>query len=238
MSRILFIDVETSPLLSYVWEAWEANSLHIEKQREIICVAYKWEGGKVHVFGLDKNKPRAIAKRLRRLLDECDVAVAQNGNAFDFKIINTFIIKHGLPPPSPYKTVDTLLIARRHFKFASNKLNDLGEYLGVGKKVETGGFKLWLSCLRKDREAWRKMKKYNKVDVILLEKVYNKLRGWAKSPILRDGFVCPVCGSAHVHLSGWKIYKTYKAQRFQCRNCGAWRESSLKVKFQKKDYLK
>lgn len=237
-NRILFIDIETSPLLSWVWEMWQTDVLHVEKQREIICVAYKWEGGKVHVFGLDKNKPRSIAKKLRELLDRCEIGIAHNGDNFDFKMINTFIIKHSLPPPSPYKTIDTLKIARRHFKFSSNKLNELGQYLGVGHKIDTGGFKLWIECIRKKKWAWEKMKKYNKQDVVLLEKVYNKLRGWAKTPIIRDGFVCPTCGSADINFRGWSISKNYKSRKYQCRQCGSWKTSNIKVKLEKREYLK
>ena len=44
-----------------------------------------------------------------------------------------------MPPPSPYKTIDTLKIARKYFGFNSSKLDDLGRVLGAGEKVRHGG---------------------------------------------------------------------------------------------------
>lgn len=225
MPNILFIDIETSANLAYVWEMWQQDVIAFEKEREIICVAYKWEGSAVKVFARDRFKPKEIAKKLRDLLDKADVAVAHNGDHFDFKMINTAIIKQGLKPPSPYKTIDTKKLAYSKFRFNSNKLDNLGQYLGLGKKIDTGGFKLWLACLRKDKKAWRKMKGYNKQDVVLLEKVYNKLRGWSNTtPIQREGFVCAVCGSNHFNRHGWKFNKKFKVRRMQCQSCGHWTE--------------
>ena len=162
---------------------------------------------------------------------------AHNGDKFDIKMANSFFIKYGLTPPSPYKSIDTLKIAKKIFRFNSNKLNDLGEYLGIGKKINTGGFQLWLRCLRGEKSAWAKMKRYNKQDVVLLEKVYNKLVPWDNSNT-EMGFVCPICGSTNLQKRGWNINKIYKSQRYQCRDCGRWSQSNKRIKFNNEEYLK
>jgi Zn ribbon nucleic-acid-binding protein len=152
---------------------------------------------------------------------------------------NTFFIKEGLTPPSPYKVIDTLTIARSKFKFMSNKLDDLGKYLGVGRKVDTGGFKLWLGCLKGDKKSWKLMRKYNKQDVSLLEDIYIKLRGWGTNlPAVKTGILCPTCGSDDIQFRGWNTNKIWRTKRIQCLNCGKWSESNIKEKIYNKEYVK
>jgi len=63
-----------------------------------------------------------VVRVLRDLIDEADVVVAHNANGFDNKIAMARILSHGLTPPSPFVSVDTLITARRVFKFGANSL--------------------------------------------------------------------------------------------------------------------
>lgn len=241
--KILLLDIETSPNLAYVWEKYEQDVLSFEKEREIISFAFKWLGEKsVKSFCLADSSKIELTKKLHKLFDEADIIVAHNGDEFDIKMANSSFVFHGLKPPSQYKTIDTLKIARSKFRFNSNKLDDLGKYLGFGEKIETGGFKLWLKCLRGDRGAWKKMKRYNKHDVVLLEKVYRILRPWATNlPNINKerGMVCPVCGSTNVQKRGFIITILFRKQRFNCRTCGHWSSSNInKNRGNKIEYLK
>jgi uncharacterized protein YprB with RNaseH-like and TPR domain/predicted RNA-binding Zn-ribbon protein involved in translation (DUF1610 family) len=227
--RILFLDIETSPNLAYVWEKYEQDVISFEKERELLSFAYQWNDKKnvkcCALCDFEKNKQFELVSKLHSLFDKADIIVAHNGDEFDIKMSCSFFAHFNLKPPKPYKTIDTLKIARKKFRFNSNKLDDLGEYLGVGRKMETGGFKLWLGCLRGDKKSWDKMKKYNKGDVVLLEKVYNKLIPWDTNRINinnKEGFLCPACGSSNLQARGWNIALKYKTQRFHCQNCGKW----------------
>jgi len=234
----LLLDIETSPNLAYVWEKYEQDVISFEKERELLSFAYKWSGDKnVKCFSLNELTPLRLTKKLHELFGEAEVIVAHNGDNFDIKMANAFFAHFNLKPPSPYKTIDTLKIARSKFRFNSNKLNDLGEYLGLGTKVETGGFKLWLGCLKGNRLAWKKMKEYNKRDVELLEKVYWKLKPWVNTPSFEEGIKCPSCGSTHVQKRGWNLNRIFKSQRYQCTDCGKWCHSSRKIKHNKGEYL-
>jgi len=240
MKKLLFYDIETSPLLSYVWEMYEANTLATEKERELMSFAYKWQGEKkVEVESLRNNTEKDLVKKLYDLFNEADIICGHNSNGFDNKMANSFFIKQGLQPPSPYQTIDTLQIARTKFRFASNRLNDLGQYLDCGEKVATGGFGLWLKCLKGDDKAWKLLEQYNKRDVELLESVYLKLAPWAKNiPQIGFGMQCPGCGSFHVQARGWNINRVFMNRRFQCMDCGRWSSSSNKIKHNKEVYLK
>lgn len=240
MNKVLLIDLETSPNLGYIWEKYEQNVLSFVTERDLLSFSYKWEGEKsVKVCSLEECTIKELVGKLHKLFNEAEIIIAHNGDNFDIKMSNTFFINHGFNPPSPYKTIDTLKIARSKFKFNSNKLNDLGEYLGLGKKVETGGFGLWLGCLKGDKKSWALMRKYNKQDVALLEKVYLKLRSWGTNlPTAKVGLVCPACGSSKLQSRGWQVNKVFKSKRFQCQNCSKWSLSSIKIKHNNKEYAK
>jgi DNA-directed RNA polymerase subunit M/transcription elongation factor TFIIS len=100
-----------------------------------------------------------------------------------------------------YTTIDTLKVARQAFRFNSNKLNYIADFLGIGQKIKTE-FGLWKDIvLNKDKVAMDKMIKYCIKDVILLEQVFKALN----SHILpkthygvifgEDRGTCPECGS-------------------------------------------
>ncbi len=239
MQKLLIFDIETSPNTSYTWEKYQQDVIAFEKEREIICFAYKWLGEKeVKVYSSGTTSHRKLITTLHSLFDEADIILAHNGDRFDIKMANTAFIESKLPPPSPYKTIDTLKIARNKFRFNSNKLNDLAIRLGVGEKVDTGGFKLWLKCLQGDKKSWRLMEKYNKMDVILLEKVYLKLRSWAKTPEIEHGMVCTTCGSKNIQFRGWNVNSVFRSKRYQCQDCGKWGMSNLKERHNQLEYIK
>ena len=238
--KVLLIDIETSPNLGYCWGKYEQDIIKFEKEWSIISFSYKWLGDKettvlalpdFPLYKTDKASDKDIIRKIWDVLDQCDICIGQNLDRFDIRKINSRFVVNGLTPPSPYKTVDTLKIAKKYFGFNSNKLNDLGNYLGVGQKANTGGFQLWLDCAAGNKEAWKKMKKYNKQDVVLLEKVYLKLRPWLSNhpnvSVLKPVTSCFTCGSDKVQRRGYSYSKMSKYQRYQCCACGSWSQGKL-----------
>ena len=240
--KILLYDIENSPSLGYVWGKYDQNVVEFAENWSILCFAYKWLDEKqTHVVSLpdfklykkDKKNDKHVVKALWDLFNEADLIIAHNGNSFDQKKVNTQFLIHGFTPPSPYKQIDTKLVAKRYFRFDSNKLDDLGEYLKVGRKVHTGGFELWKGCMAGDISAWNKMRKYNKQDVVLLEKIYLKMRHWIDNhphvKFLTDARgKCASCGSGRLQKRGFGLNGSHKKiQKYQCQGCGSW--SSGKV---------
>ena len=238
-ARILCWDCETSPLITYTWKIWEANAIEVIEDWQMLCFSWRWLGEKtIHVLGQDDfkgykpgvNNDKKLIEALRQLFDEADVIVAHNGNSFDQKKAQARMMIHGLPPPSPYKQIDTKLVAKRYGAFTSNKLDDLGKDLSIGQKLETGGFATWKGCLAGDPKAWAKMKRYNKQDVALLEEVYLKLRPWmsnhpAINLLNRDMNACPICGKGPMTRQGTKSAKTTTYQQWKCKSCNGWSRS-------------
>lgn len=233
--RIAFFDIETAPLKAYAWEKYETNLIEIISGGYMLCFAVKWLGKeKIEVYGLpdfpgykkNKEDDLLLVTKLWEIMNEADVIVAHNGDSFDIKTSNKRMSVNGLPPPAPYKTIDTLKIARQSFKFPSNKLDDLGIEFKIGRKLPHTGFHLWKGCMEGDPKSWDLMKRYNKQDVVLLEKVYLKVRPWAKTypnlNVYNQSFKCPRCGSNRIQKRGNLYTNTYKYQRYHCTECRGW----------------
>jgi uncharacterized protein YprB with RNaseH-like and TPR domain len=173
--KIAFFDVENAPSLGYFWgHLWETSIISVTNPWYMLSFSYRWMGEKkIHchalpdypLFKKDPENDKHLIEDLHDLLDEADVVIAHNGDRFDIRKSNARFIMQGLKPPSPYKSIDTLKAARRFFHFQSNKLDDLGQYLGVGRKLPHTGFDLWKRCMAGERGAWKTMREYNMHDV-------------------------------------------------------------------------
>jgi hypothetical protein len=231
--RILLYDIENTPTVVTTWGLWEQNAIETLEEWYLLSYAYKWLGeDTVHVVALpdfkgyskDKKNDKALCESLHKLFDEADIVVAHNGNSHDQPKSNARFIYHGLTPPSPYKQIDTKNIAKKYFKFNSNSLNNLGTYLKLGNKIENGGIALWRACMDGDMKSWSTMKKYNKQDVVLLEKVYEKLTPWMfKFPVVPQSHdECPRCQSKRFQSRGKWMYAVGAYKKLQCKDCGHW----------------
>jgi len=233
--KILLLDIETSPNLSYVWGHYEQNVIAHELEWYMLSWSVRWlhdepvtrclADYKDYVAGSDDDK--SLVQELWGFLDDANVVVWQNGDKFDYRKINTRFLRHGIRPPRPYRTVDTLKIARKHFAMNSNKLDDLGKYLGVGHKLEHKGFELWKGCILGDPDSWETMKAYNEQDVELLQRVYLKLLPWVfnhPNVSTLKGLIdaCRNCGASDVVHEGFILTATGKRPQYRCTYCDTW----------------
>lgn len=237
MTNIYVIDIETAPKIAYVWRFFKEHvgAKQVLDHGHIMSFAAKKLGSDQIIYHENrKDDDSLITKHLIEVLDDADIVIAQNGDRFDLPTINGRALVHGFQPPSPYKTVDTLQVARKEFKFERNSLEYLAMVLGCeakGGHHKFPGFELWLECLRGNEEAWEEMQVYNIQDVLTLEEVYLKMRPWIRNhPNLgiyleQDQAVCPKCGSKHVHQRGYTTTNTGKYKKFRCVNCGGWGRS-------------
>jgi hypothetical protein len=239
--RTLILDIETRPVLAWVWGLKDQNIAvnQIFSDWRVIAWAAKWLGdapNKVIYMdqrkakGTDNDKP--ILEPLWKLLDEADIVITQNGRNFDGPKLNARFMELGMKPPTPYRHLDTYQIAKHAAAFTSNKLEYLTDRLCTKYKKLTHkkfpGFSLWKECLAGNKDAWEEMRTYNVHDVLSTEELYMKLRAWApanapKAYITAEaGRECATCGEGRLQKRG--IYRTRKArmQRYQCQGCGTW----------------
>jgi len=117
-----------------------------------------------------------MIQKFAKIADTADELIAQNGDNFDIKWLRTRCIYHGIPISPKFNSIDTLKMARQGFRFNANRLDYMGRFLGYGGKVDTN-FDMWKDILLKnDAKQMTLMVDYCKEDVILLEKVYNRLQ--------------------------------------------------------------
>lgn len=237
-AKILLIDIETAPNRAYVWGMWKNNVglNQLISTGYVLCWSAKWlDDDYIYSSGLpdykklykeDPENDRQVVQDAWDMMNEADMIVAHNGKRFDVPVLNSRFAVHGFEPPASYKIIDTLQIAKRNFKFLSNRLDALGKFLGVGRKIDTGGFELWARVMRGDLKAWKQMQEYNDQDVLLMEDVYKKLRAWDKqhpNTALYGDLErpqCNVCGSDHVHKKGYDYTNVSIFHRFKCAECG------------------
>ena len=231
--KILLLDLEVAPNTAHVWGIYDQN-ISINQLLEssyTLCYAAKWYGdNKLYFKSVYKHGKDDMLKSIHALMDEADAIVHYNGSRFDIPIIHKEFLLNNMPPPSPVKQIDLLQVARRQFRFVSNKLDYVAQALGLGAKTEHEGHTLWVKCMNNDRRAWKTMEEYNKNDVILLEKVYDKFKGWIKSHPNHNAYsantVCPICGSSKLHKRGTVRSRVSIFQRYQCQQCGGWSRSA------------
>lgn len=236
----LFWDIETSLILgTYFQLKTQYNSPQgVLEDWYIICIGYKWEHSKsVEVLIADGKNDKEIVIKICELFDKADEIIHHNGDKFDMKKLNTRVLYHGLPPLPKYNTVDTLKQARKHFGFTSNSLDYLSTYLGLGEKISTG-FSLWMRVLKGDKAAVKEMAVYCKHDVLLLEKVFNKMVAYIDYGVNYNllsgvGTRCPTCGSDDLMKRGFSANKAGKYQKYVCNSCGKWCSAGNR---EKRDY--
>lgn len=239
MKRICFLDVEVSPEKVYVYERYEASVVGKVERSILFSIAWKWEGDKeVYCKSLidfkikEPHDDKPLTEFAWKLLDEADVVIAHNGTSFDVKKLNAFFIYHKLKPPSPFKQVDTLKVARKYFKFFGNSLNDISEFFGIGKKIETE-HGLWYKCLNANKRAYSQMKRYNKHDVRLLVDIYKRMLPYIEihppiNPTMKKHGTCNNCGKDKLQSRGITIVSSgVRSHRYHCQGCGHW--SRVKV---------
>lgn len=233
--NILFIDIETSPNLAYVYGAFKQNiaPIQFKDHTYILSFAAKWLGNNEVIYSSNiTGNDSYIVKEIISLLDKADIVVAHNAKKFDIPVILGRAAINGNMPPSPFKIIDTLSVCKRHFRLPRFNLEYLAEVFNCkNRKLDHGkfpGYKLWIECINKNAEAWIENKKYNIQDVLVLEELYHKIKPWDTChPNLgvlaeKGETLCPKCGSEHINFRGYTTTNVGKYRKYVCLDCGGW----------------
>lgn len=235
-AKVLILDIETAPIMAYVWGIWQQNVGTHQIQSDWFCLTWaaKWlfedkvYSGKLKPKEVANQDDKRIIWGIWHLVNEADIVIAHNGAKFDMPKLNSRFIINGLNPPLPYQIIDTLVHIRRQFGFTSNKLDYVNKLLNLERKKDTN-FELWEKCMKGNADALSEMEAYNIQDVRILEETYLAIRPWIKPHPNMGLFIldesehrCPNCGSDKLTEQS-KCYNTsaniYELMR--CDNCGA-----------------
>lgn len=229
--RVLFLDIETTPALVYVWRIFKP---HIDVDQivtptSVLCFAAQWMGEKRVLW--ERRAKNGNTKRLMQiahgLLSKADVVVTYNGDSFDLPRLYAEFAIHNMPPAPPVYSIDLLQSVKR-FGFTSRRLAHVGPLLKIGEKIRHEGWPLWIGCMNEDNKLWEQMETYNRQDVVLLSRLYDRILPWVKNafPVSEsrgsEHPTCPRCGGMRIKSFGVRATASYTYRRFQCMRCGGW----------------
>lgn len=238
-ARILLLDIETLPGEYYAFDP-RVEYLSPDKQIKdwsIACWGAKWlfddeiMGERVTTQEAFDRDDKSILVGIWKLMNEAAIVITQNGINFDHKKLNSRFIEHKLPPPARFLKVDTYKTAKEVLGQSYNRLDELGQKLGIGKKIDMS-FIDWKKCLTNDKaadEALDRMLTYCKRDISpLLEDVYLAMLPYMENhPNMNvfsynDTEVCRNCESSDLKV-GDKPYATPQGlwKSWRCNSCGA-----------------
>lgn len=231
--KILFIDLETLPNQGFFFDVFSDRGIplaFVVRPKSIITISYKWLGDeKATVIKATPYNDKKALKEFIPHWEEANYIVFHYGNKFDKPFLAARLMVNGLPPLADVATIDTYLLAKKHFgkTLNSNKLDHLGDILGVGRKNHTDA-SLWVRCAQGDKEAIQEMADYNAQDVDLLEAVFVKMLPYIRTAFNINLFldqpekVCNSCGHSDLQQKGFYMTGSSLKHRFQCKSCKAW----------------
>lgn len=188
-----YFDLETSLMQGYFFDIWEQNipMSRVTKQSHLLSASWAFndsepQGVRMTPEDVKTGNDLEIVVKLIEALNSCDVAVSFNGRRFDFKKLNTRAIYWGLPPVVIPKNIDLMLDAKRLFKFPSNSMQNISDYLSLDGKISTSSSRLWERCMEYDNydvcdNALQEMLTYNLQDIRATRDLHYKFMGWSKT---------------------------------------------------------
>jgi len=230
---ILLFDIETAPLKAYLWSMWQQGvSLEMtDGGWYVLCWAARWLFSDEVMSDVVtprevkiENDKRVVAS-VWDLIDKADILVGHNIDKFDLKRLRWRWLIHEMKPPMPFRTVDTLKVAKKEFDPPSRKLDGINKFLGKTRKIKTDA-QLWIDCIEGDKQALRDIEEYCRGDVFALEDTYLAFRPWIHSHpnigLYRelDEPVCSNCGGTDIKWKGYYYTDISKFRAGRCE-CGA-----------------
>lgn len=241
---ILTLDIERLPGLAAVnfWGLgdYKHRRIHADDVLEwprTICLAWRWYGRKRVEFAAEWQAEgrEGMLRTAWGLFDRADIIVGHNVERFDAKHLVAEWMTLGLTPPAPWKSVDTLKVARARAAFESNTLDALCKRLGEDGKTDRYSVDLAREACAGSLSAQRQIRAYNCGDVVASENLYDRVRPWIPNhPHIglwtgdEDG--CGHCGG-ELKASDWARTAVTAYARYRCENCGAWyRRTDIKAR--------
>lgn len=238
-NNVFILDIETFPMELYAWRLGEQylGTDNIKRDWSIAAWSVKRLGEPANSLiyrdtrkEKDPRNDRTILKDLWDVLNEADIVISQNGQAFDEPKIKARMMECNMKPYKPFKHYDTYK-ELKNIGFTSHKLGYLTDkFCAKYKKLSHkrfSGLSLWIGCLQGNLEAWNEMRKYNNYDVLSTEELYLATRGWSKekaTPFFYGNVKrqCKQCGAFRLTLQGKDRTAKKVFHSMQCQACGKY----------------
>lgn len=217
VAKILFFDIEATNLSA--------------SMGYLLAIGYKWA---------DEAKPRVLSivdypgkkitddsnllRAFETVYNKADIVVFHFGEFYDMAFLQTRRLIHKMKPLAKVQFVDTWRIAKKRLKFHSNRLDAILKSLGCPYKKTALDGNAWIDASAGDRKALKYIIHHCKMDVLVLEWVYNRIKAvWDQHPTLRyesSSNVCKVCLKGKMVSNGIRPTQTKVYRRLSCNRCG------------------
>lgn len=189
----LYFDLETSFMHAYVFDIWQVNipMSQITKQSHLLSAAWAMnddepEGVRLTPEDVKTGNDLEVVVKLIEAINKADAIVSYNGKKFDTKKLNTRALFWGLPPVTYPPHVDLIQDAKRVFKFPSNSMQNISDYLSLEGKISTSSSRLWQRCAEYEnydvcQNALEEMLTYNLQDIVATRDLHKRFMGWSKT---------------------------------------------------------
>lgn len=195
--KVGYLDIETTNLKADIgfMISWCVKERGGEVFHDIIT--------KDEIFNLEFDK--RIVKSLLDTLDNFDILVTYNGTYFDIPFINTRALLYGSDTVTSYKTNviakdtkngtkfvekvmpkffhwDLYFTVKSKLRLRYNSLKVVTQFLGINGKTDID-VSVWQKAQYGDQKSLREVLFHNKGDVVILERLHNRLiefNKWAK----------------------------------------------------------
>lgn len=247
--KIVFFDLEIIPDLRAARKVWTqlgnfpgltlrasitsicCFGYSIYGQKKVECISAwdfpEWE--------LDINNDKRICEKAYEILKDADAVCTHNGKRFDWKHLQTRLLKHKIGVLPKIAHIDTKSISSSNLFFFSNKLDLIAEFLELSRKLDHEGWELWDKVCERDLKSCLKMAKYCKQDVQVLKEIFKEIRPFSSNIpnhnlhlVGAKKSVCPSCGSTRLKSEGIRSTKTRTYRRYNCTDCGTWSHTDLR----------
>lgn len=169
LPKVLFFDIETAPLLAYVWGCGKQYVGHKQLKDGndswgIICITYCWDDGqpaKTIDWGYEEQDTRKVVEEFDKIASTADIIIGKNSEYFDIPMINFQRLIQNLPgnPTWALATDDLQKQTKKYFRAPSQSLDYFSKKLGLGGKVKME-MQDWIDIVEKNengRKAYDKM---------------------------------------------------------------------------------
>lgn len=184
--------------------------------------------------GKDPTDDRKLVRAIGNHLRQADLHIFHYGSSCDYKFIQTQLMKYGFPPlPHPPMMVDTCKVAQTKLGLKSNSLKTLAEFFKLPIQKMPMTEEEWYKAFAGDKRLLKKTERRCRSDVLITEKIYEKLRPLMTnhpdmSRLIGKTKGCPACSSLFRRANGLRASSKTTYRRVVCLNCGYWDQEVVK----------
>ena len=158
----------------------------------VVGYGFLFENGKLQTAfikgNIEEGEKQLINQCIRQLSSFSHV-VTFNGSGFDFPMLISRALKHGIDP-SPILSInhtDLWLVVKENLLLTRNSLDNAAKFFGIEKKTKLSGKdvpNLYVKATQGDKKALRKIRQHLKDDLQATLQLYKKLK-----PILTEAYI-------------------------------------------------